>query len=311
MKKILHYIIAGLAWLAVLATPLARAWTYTDGDVLLIFRETGTYDVEFDIGNISQFLGHTAPYSAQVTGWDPTLVASTLGSVSGASVILAATTAEYATSPSAWLSSSYAVNSVSDVSHTAYAGQLYDKIDGIGVAPVNDGETAAEANAYVIAETGATAKGQSSLASYYYIVTGGGVSGTFISEFGGNAPFVVEGIAPATLGFWQIQPSTAIPKPAATYIGTFDIDANGNLYFYVGSLQPTIVGATHTGATDTVSFTTLANGSYTVVYSTDLTVPVSDWTQVAGPVAGNSGTQSVSFTSPGDSADYFAVVRSP
>src|SRR5208283_74604 len=164
MKKTLHFTIAGLAWLAVLATPLARAWTYSDGDVLLIFRESGSYDVEFDIGNISQFLGHTAPYSAQVTGWDATLVASTFGSVSGASVILAATTAEYATSPSAWLSSSSEVNSVGDVSHTEYASQLYDYIDGIGIAPVADGETAAEANAYVIVETGDKAKGQSSLA---------------------------------------------------------------------------------------------------------------------------------------------------
>jgi hypothetical protein len=311
MKKTLHFTIAGLAWLAALATPQARGWTYSDGDVLLIFRESGSYDVEFDIGNISQFLGHTAPYSARVTGWDPNLVADTFGSVSGASVILAATTAEYATSPGAWLSSSYAVNLVSDVSHTGYESQLYDNIDGIGVAPLEDGETAAETNAYVIAETGATAKGQSSLASYYYIVTGGGVSGTYISEFGGNVPFVVEGVAPATLGFWQIQPSTVIPEPEATYIGTFDIDASGNLYFYVGSLQPTITGATHNGATDTVSFTTLANGSYSVIYSTDVTVPVSDWTPVAGPVAGNGGTQSVSFTSPGDNADYYAVVRSP
>ena len=227
------------------------------------------------------------------------------------SVIVAATTAEYAASPGAWLSSSYAVTSVSDVSHTQYAGQLYDNIDGIGTAPTLDGETTAEANAYVIAETGDTAKGQSSLASYYYILTGGGVTGAYITEFGGQVPFVVEGVAPALLGFWEIQPSTANPKPAATYVGTFDIDANNNLYFYVGSLEPTITSITQTGGTDTVSFTTLANGSYSVVYTTDLTVPVSEWTPAGSTVEGNGSTQSVSFSNPGDTADYYAVVRSP
>jgi hypothetical protein len=312
MKKTLHFTIAGLAWLAVLATPLARAWTYRDTDVLLIFRESGSYDVEFDIGNVSQFLGHTAPYSAQVTGWDPTLVNTTFGgSVSGVSVVLAATTASSSGSPSSWLSSSGGVTSVNDVTYTGWESGLYDLIDGIGVAPVADGEKAAEANAYVIAESGATGKGQSSLASYYYIVTGGGVRGAYITEFGGNVPFVVEGVAPATLGFWQIQPSTTIPKPEASYIGTFDIDASGNLYFYVGSLAPTITAVTQSGVTTTVSFTTLANGSYSVVYSPDLTIPVSQWSQVAGPTAGNGGIQSLNFTSPGDAADYYEVVRSP
>jgi hypothetical protein len=53
MKRILH-IATFLA--LVLAAPLARAWVYHDGDVLLIFRENGFDDIEFDLGNISQFL---------------------------------------------------------------------------------------------------------------------------------------------------------------------------------------------------------------------------------------------------------------
>jgi len=311
MKKMLHFTIAGLAWLAALATPLARAWTYSDGDVLLIFRESGSSDVEFDIGNISQFLSHSSPYAVQVTDWSLTLVNNTFGSVSGASVILVSTTSSAANPLNTWITSSGSVTSVSDVTHTGW-NSLYAHINGIGVDPVSDNETPTGANSYVIEESGDKAGGHSSNASYYWIVTDDGVDGAYIADFGGNLPFDVEGVAPATLGFWQIQPSTTSPKPEATYIGTFDIDGNGNLYFYVGSLQPTITAVTQTGATDTVSFTTLANGSYSLVYSTDLTVPVSQWTPVgAGPVAGNGGTQSLSFTSPGDAADYFAVVRSP
>ncbi|MGD0816343.1 MAG: hypothetical protein ABSA83_22350 [Verrucomicrobiota bacterium] len=308
MKKMLHFTIAGLAWLAVLATPLARAWTYSDGDVLLIFRETGSSDVEFDIGNVSQFLGHSSPYAVQVTDWSLSLVNSTFGSVSGASVILIATTSGTAT----WITSSGTVNSVSDVTYTGQ-NALYSHINGIGVDPVNDNEDTTGANSYVIQESGDTAGGHSSNASYYWIVTDDGVAGAYIANFGGNLPFDVEGVAPATLGFWQIQPTGTNPKPEATYIGTFDIDVNGNLFFYVGSIQPTITAVTQTGAADKVSFTTLLNGSYSLVYTTDLTVPVSQWTPVAGitPVTGNGGTRSFSFTSPGDNADYFAVVRSP
>jgi hypothetical protein len=43
-----------------------RLWrgpgVYQDGDVLLIFRENGFDDVEFDLGNISQFLNQPNGY---------------------------------------------------------------------------------------------------------------------------------------------------------------------------------------------------------------------------------------------------------
>ena len=310
MKKLFHFTLAGLAWLAVLAAPLARAWTYSDGDVLLIFRETGSDDVEFDIGNISQFTNPLSP-TTHVTGWNLSLVNSTFGSVSGASVILFASTPSSAGTLDTWLTGSANVTSVSDVTYTGWS-ELYAHINGIGVDPVSDGEDTAGANAYVIAESGGTAKGQSSNGSYYYVVTDAGVDGAYVSDFGGNVPFDVEGVAPATLGFWQIQPSSTIPKPKATYLGTFDIDANGQLYFYTGSLQPRITSVTRNGSSDTVSFTTLANGSYSLVYSSDATLPVAEWTPAgAGPVSGNGNIQSLTFTNPGDEGDFYAVVRSP
>jgi hypothetical protein len=310
MKRIFHFTLAGLAWLAALASPQARAWTYSDGDVLLIFRETGSDDVEFDIGNISQFTNPSSS-TTHVTDWSLSLVNDTFGSVSGASVILVATTPSTASTLDTWLTGSASVTSVSDVTHTGWS-ELYAHINGIGVDPVSYDENTAGANGYVIAETGATGKGQTSDASYYYVVTDAGVDGAFVQDFGGNVPFDVEGVAPATIGFWQIQPSTTIPKPEATYLGTFDIDANGQLYFYTGSLVPKITSVTHHGASDTVSFTTLANGSYSLVYSPDASVPVSQWAPLGvGPVSGNGGTQSLTFTSPGDTADFYAVVRSP
>jgi hypothetical protein len=311
MKKILHFSIGGLVWLAAMATPVAQAWTYQDGDALLIFRGPVSDDVEFDLGSINQFLGHSAGYHTQVTDWSTTEVANTFGSVSGVSVAVVAVTSPSSVSPAAWLSSAYNVASVSDVSLSTWHSDLYSFIDAVGADPTNYSLTPASANSYVIASFGDTKAGQSSIASYDYIVSDGGQDEGKISDFGGNVPFDVEGIAPATFGLWQIGTSSSNPKPAATYIGTFDLDANNNLYFYVGSLQPNIIQETDNAGSETIKFTTLANGSYSVVYSPDPSVPESEWIPIAGPVNGNNGSQSLSFSSPGDPADYYAVVRSP
>jgi hypothetical protein len=323
MKKILHFTIAGLAWLAVLATPLARAWTYSDEDVLLIFRgQTIADDVEFDIGQVSQF---TSPANStiHVTSWNASLVTGTLGAnlnTAGVSYVLAATTGRIV-GPCAWLSSSDTSATVKDLTLSAWTGELYDYIEAIGTYPVNYGNTTASANAYVIEQFGDQAAGASSLASYDYIVSNDGQNLSQIAYFGGNVSFDVQGSAPGTVEFWQINTSSSNPKPAATFIGTFDLDANNNLYFYAASvsLQPAIVGAAQSAdqSTYTVRFTTLANGSYSLFYSPDETLPISDWVQVVDAdnnpitVAGNGGTQSASFPNPGDSADYFIVVRSP
>src|SRR5579883_3116761 len=84
-----HLFLATLAALGLLATPQVQAWTYNQGDVLLIFRN-GAQDVEFDIGNVTNFLGHTNGYTTTVTGWNSNLVNSTFGGFSGLNVSLVA-----------------------------------------------------------------------------------------------------------------------------------------------------------------------------------------------------------------------------
>ena len=63
MKKIILLTLAAVTWLA---APLAQAWTYSDGDVLLVFRN-GSQDVEFDLGSVTNFLGQTNGYTTTVT----------------------------------------------------------------------------------------------------------------------------------------------------------------------------------------------------------------------------------------------------
>lgn len=230
MKRILRLFLAGAT---LLAAPLVQAWTYQDGDVLLIFRQTGSDDVEFDIGNISQFLNQPTGASNIVSGWDPSLVTNTFGTFNGVDVILAATS-----SSSSWISSSSNVTSVSDLSPSTWHSQLYSIIDAIGARPTNYNESGTESNAYIIQELGDTHAGESSLASYDYIVSGGGANESYIAQLGGNVTFTVQGAAPTTLGFWQIQPTNANPKPEAAYAGTFSIDGNGQLSFVAGPYVP-------------------------------------------------------------------------
>ncbi|MGA2176870.1 MAG: hypothetical protein ABSH38_17990 [Verrucomicrobiota bacterium] len=309
MKKISYLTLAGLAWLAWLATPLARAWTYQDGDVLLIFRESGFNDVEFDIGGISQFLNQSSGYTAPVTGWDLGLVTNVFGSdLTGVSIILAATTSRTNAVRSTWLTSSESVTSVGDVTASAWQSELWSIINSIGTRPVI--YLVPPTNAAYVIDPGGTYR----LASYDYIVTGGGVNGNSISEFGGNAAFNVEGIIPGTVGFWQIQPTNAIPKPAATYVGSFSIDASGNLNFVAGAPQapqPTIVGFGRSGNVSTVSFTTVASGNYTLVYTNTLGAAIGTWPAVSGPIAGDGSTQSLTHTNSVDSAGFYGVLRSP
>ena len=79
MKKLIPKIL--LAALALLASPLAQAqtWTYNDGDLLLIFRKTGHNNIEFDLGSVTNYLGKTNGYTTTVTGWDLSLVTGEFG----------------------------------------------------------------------------------------------------------------------------------------------------------------------------------------------------------------------------------------
>ena len=304
MKKTL---LLTLAALSIWTAPRALAWNYQDGDVLLIFRQNGSDDVEFDIGSINQFLNHPNGYTATVTGWDSHLVSTTFGHFPGVSVVVTATT-----STAAWLTSSATVTSVSDLSVSTWHSQLYSLIDAIGSRPTNYNENVAESNAYVIQELGNSQNGQTSLASYDYVVSSGGVNESFIAQFGGNVPFTVEGVDATTLGFWQIVPSSVNPKPAAQYIGTFSIDSSGNLAFTAGPLpSPRITGISRSGNFSTVSFGTLLSGTYSLLYTNVLGAPISSWPVVSGPLAGNGGAESLRHTNSNNQTGFYGVVRVP
>ena len=151
MKRNLVFILAALA---LFATPQLRAWTYSDGDLLLIFRNGGN-DVEFNLGSVTQFLGKTNGYTTAVSGFDWSLVTGTFGNLSSVRVILLASV-----DATNWLSSN-------DPNTTAYnigspaADSLYSVIKGIGTKPLYPiAIPTSGANSYVI-DTGGLYKNAS------------------------------------------------------------------------------------------------------------------------------------------------------
>jgi len=298
MKHILPLTLVGLV---LLGTPPARGGTtYQDGDVLLIFRQAGLNDVEYDLGNISQFTNHPNGYAAAVTGWDPTVATGVFGTdLTGVSVIVASTTSLTNANRTSWLSSGDPSALISDVLPTTWQGNLWSVINSIGNRP----------KTYLPAETFPYSLNPGGSASYDYVVSGGGQNEFDLPQLGGNVNSTVEQVMPGLFGFWAIQPH-ATPEPAATQLGSFYMDASGNLTFIVGPPEPAIVATTRAGNVVTVTFATLPVGAYSLVYSPTLGNPVSTWTVVSGPVSGNGSNQSLTHSTAG-SAGYYEVVFTP
>jgi hypothetical protein len=294
MKRIFPLILGALAGLS---APLAHAWSYNNGDVLLIFRnaESSTYDVEYDIGNVSQFLGHTNGYTTAVTGWNPADVLGVLGGqngpgLTGINVALLATTSLTNATPTAWVTgiepNTYAYSdNVGD-----WDSSYYLNISTIGNKPVTFDVPTADTNAYSISPSG-----RYKYSSYEYILDGGG-SSYLVSQLGGNVPFVVEQTIPGSLDFWAVQPlESGGVAPADKYVGSFVISTNGVLTFTAGPQTPAITGVTRSGNLTAVGIPTTVGVHYQLVGTSQLGVGAS-WSPIGSVLTGDGNTDVLTET---------------
>jgi hypothetical protein len=307
MKKI---ILPTMALLALLTTTPARAWSYSDGDVLLIFRESGYNDVEFDIGNVSQFVGQTNGYTATVTNWDSGLVTSQFGSdLTGVSVILAAANSPTNATPTAWISSAdpnvYAYN----VGSAAWTSDLHGTISSLGNRPISPFDVPATAvtptNAYSINPYNSQFGG----ASYDYIVSGGNFSS--ITTWAGKAPFStvpVEQIIPGIFDFWAIQPTSIYPNsPPDHLVGTFTITTDGTLTFVAGPRPSTIAGVSIAGNISSIQFSTTVGNTYSVAYTNTLGGLVFTWPVDVNTLVGDGRIDTINHTNNNNSQEFYQV----
>jgi hypothetical protein len=288
MKKI---ILSTLALLALLATPLARAWNYNDGDLLLVFRASGHNDIEFDLGAVTNLLGNTNGYTTTITGWDTSLVTTEFGTdLTGVSVALLAVSSPTDANPTAWLSSAEPNTSAYRGNLGDWTANLHSIIGAVGERPlVPVPITPTEANAYSI-NPGAKQ-------AYDYVVSGGNDS--FIPQLGGHAPFTVEQAVPGLLDFWAIQPTNTTQAPD-TLIGTFTITANGALTFVAGPRPSNITAVTRSGNVSTVQFTTTVGNTYSLAYTNVLGGLVATWPVDATTLIGDGNINTLNHTNSSD-----------
>jgi hypothetical protein len=306
-----------VAALALMSAPAAKAWSYQDGDVLLIFRESGFNDIEFDLGNISQFLNHPNGYTAAVTGWDASLVANTFGpDLTGVSIALLATTARSSTitNETAWLSAVEPNTTTYNVNPSAWQARLFSVIHAIGTAP----ETylpANSGNSYSIP----TSSDPTAVASYDNVVSADGTLGPLSYLFlgtsiplplGGNAAFNVEQIIPGSFELWGIQPGLNNPQAPGAFVGTFTVATNGALTFVAGPSPSSILGLSRSGSTNSVAFSTTVSGHYQLAYTNSLGKAGGAWPVVTGTIPGDGFVHTLSHTS-SDSSGFYRVERTP
>jgi hypothetical protein len=271
MKRI---ILSTLALLALLASPQARAWTYNDNDLLLVFRKSGHPNIEFDLGSVSNLLNQANGYTTAITGWDSSLVTTEFGAdLTGVKIVLLAVTSRTNASPTAWLSSAEPNTTAYNDSPSDWSSSLQSIISAVGTKPLYPiNIPVAGSNAYSIDPGGLYAA-----SSYDYIVSGGTLSSKTIPKLGGNAPFVVEQAIPGFLDFWQIQPTSSSTPPPDHLVGTFTITANGTLTFVAGPRPSNITAVSNSSNVSAVQFTTTVGTIYSLAYTNALGGPLSTW----------------------------------
>ena len=203
--------------------------------------------------------------------------------------------ADLATQTTAW-----------DRRSTAGQGNTAAKISGIGdyaVAYGNSLPTGANNTSTGIITPAAPS--QFAYGSYV------GASGDFLGTFPGS----VEAITASdftTAGqsiradFYQLLPGTG----PGTYLGYFEFKTDGTMTYTAASPDvvvipaPSIVSIDRTGTTNTITFTTVIGGNYTLRYSDDINTAVSGWTPLGSAIPGDGSNKSVSDITAGDHRFY-------
>ena len=287
-----HLFLAILAALGLLATPQARAWTYNQGDVLLIFRN-GAQDVEFDLGNVTNFLGHANGYTTIVNGWNSNLVNNTFGGFSGLNIAILASVGT-----SNWLSGAEPDTAAYNISSSG-AQTLNSIITGVGNKPlIPIPIPTAATNAYSIDVTGQYKK-----SSYDYVVSGGTYNG--IPYFDGSSAFAVEQTIPSYLDFWAVSPTTVYPNsPPDKLVGTFTISATGLLTFTAGPRPPSVSNIAHASNVSAIQFATTVGNTYSIAYTNKLGAAISQWPIDPTTLVGDGRTDTLYHTNSGNVEFY-------
>lgn len=305
--------LAGLLALAMVSQ--AQTFSYNNGDLLIGFRATagGTYDLVVNAGPVSTFTNLATGSKITISSLSGSLLKAAFGDTNNLSWSAFADIdkTNFMTRARADL------NTQSDpwgrYSSTSQ-GTTASKINGVGTGAYNLGLAQAAgpnntATALVEPESANAAPTYS-----YFSMLGAGLN--WGGSFQGNpeqdtpAGFTTGGQPVRADFYWLIPGGTTVSHPPGTYLGYFEFNTNGVMTYTAGpsvsvTVRAQIVSITRVGNTATISFTTGSSGTYTLLATSDPTVPRASWTVVSS-VAGNGLTNSIPETST-STARYYTI----
>ena len=309
MKKL--FLSAACGWLT-LWTLTVSAFTYADGDLLLVFHSNGANDVEFNLGSVTNYLGHTSGAVITITNWSPAAV--------------------YANFHSSWSGVSFALLSATNIT-SAYPRRAYLTAGDPNASPVNDlsGSTWGVLQGKIRTVGGNAAVNTSSNAvqqfiitptdpsSYTYIVTDSyGTANADITTLNGSSEFVVDSAIPGTSRFFEVRGSTPPANTPCTQVGSFTLTPNGataTLTFTAGAPvvqtpppAPTSLVLARNGTLNTISFNSTNGVNYRLRYTDPAglnSLSASNWT-ILPSVPGAFPTTSLQDTTT-DAARFYKV----
>ncbi|MFM2295978.1 MAG: hypothetical protein RLZZ350_2391, partial [Verrucomicrobiota bacterium] len=214
------------------ATQLASALSYNANDVLLVFRQSGSSDVEFNVGSVNNFLDQPAGTPISVSFNSDYVYTNNGSSFTNVKFDAVAATTSAASQPRVWLTDANLAAMPADFTVSKFS-VVRGKIDAVGVQ--NGAITGSTNMPLVISPT--------AVGSYSYIVSPG--NPTAVGTFGGDVPFTVDATSGNSLAFYQVVASAASPKPSAIKVGTFDFNStSGAVTFTPVAVSPVFTAPT-------------------------------------------------------------------
>jgi hypothetical protein len=293
--------VAGALLLGAQTLP-AAPFAYNNGDVLLVFRQSGQPNLEVDIGPASQFINASPgtiitinQYSlTQLQAAFPNLASlnwAVISTVRGASVYSLPVNTLFLTNPRSSLTSLTSPYASETTFQQGAIGGTIATVAGfgsvVGAIPWSSG-TAANA----ISNTSDVVIIPSGDPSSYVSIAG--TAGTLAGNFT-QGDIENQTPSPFTSGatrsdFYELKPSTG----AGVYLGYFEFDANGALLFRASPTLPAY-SLQVTQANAVLNFSSENNVQYDIEANTDLVN--GSWSTIASNLPGTGGT--LTFTDPG------------
>jgi hypothetical protein len=278
-------------------------YTFTSGDVLLCFRKNGgANDLVVDAGSVTNYINLAANQRYILTNYTGVQLGfvgtnavswSVFTYLNDNTIFMSEARSALNTQTFPWAAQSSSaqglfVNNVFTIPYGAFDNRNYK--------PQNTARASVEPDS-----------SESSLSSYpdgtsYHSSIDPGSAGdfTFGGTFVGNpenttAANFTTADAVVRSDFYQIPPSDS--GGAVKFLGYFEFSTNGVMTYVAyptsGTLTaPIIISITRNGTTNTITFTTGAIGTYTLLGTNTLTAPVSTWPPVSS-VPGNDAQQSL------------------